>query len=299
MNHSSLQIAIASGKGGTGKSTVAVHLAERLSQVDSVALLDLDVEAPNLLGYYPSAQMVGEPSAVQIALPVQIREPCENCRRCAESCFFGAITVVRGKVKVDPIICKGCGRCILRCPQGVLEESWVKAGELQRFRTDNFELLRGVMEIGDVRATAVISSALKRAEKELFARWIIRDCPPGTTCPTVRAVHGSHLTILVAEPTPFSLHDLQGAVKMLRSLEIPMALVINKAGMGEVDLKQFAEAQEIPLLGTIPWSLELAQRGAQVKLACGLPAMSEAMEQIVQNLLKLLEQLELERSKAC
>lgn len=145
------------------------------------------------------------------------------------------------------------------------------------------------MAIGDIRATAIIDKAKEAARRSGKPDWIIRDCPPGATCPAVRAVHGSDLCILVAEPTRFSGHDVQIAIDMLKKMNIPAVLFINKAGSGTVDLEALARARGIPVLASIPWTEALAQKGARAELALDNPDMKSAIEKVVTDINKILQ----------
>lgn len=272
------RIAIASGKGGTGKTTVAVHLAEFLARTATVCLLDLDVEAPDDMGYFPDATPSQAPKDVLIPVPRQSIQPCSACGACASVCRFGALVAIQGIVQINPITCKGCGRCVRACPEGVLVEHPVPAGMVRFFRSGSIDIVQGQMAIGDIRATSVIEQAKKSAQENYpdFV-WHIRDCPPGATCPTVRAVHGADLCVLVAEPTAFSLHDVKVAAAMLKDLCIPSALLINKSGSGTADIDAFASAAGIPVLARIPWTRALAEYGARAERCSDNPDMATAM----------------------
>lgn len=272
------RIAIASGKGGTGKTTVAVHLAEYLARTAAVCLLDLDVEAPDTLGYFPGAVATRPETDVLIPVPMQSAQPCSDCGSCASACRFGALVAIKGIVQINPVTCKGCGRCVRSCPQGVLIEHPVKAGLVRSARSGSIDIVQGEMTIGDIRATIVIEQTKQNAEAWYpESGWFIRDCPPGATCPTVRAVHGADLCVLVAEPTAFSLHDVKAAAAMLKDLGIQAALVVNKAGTGTVDIDSFAAHAGIPILARVPWTRALAEHGARAELCPADTDMAAAM----------------------
>lgn len=193
-------IAVASGKGGTGKTTVSSHLALAGSMKRATILVDLDVEAPDSFGYFPTATPLGSPEAVSVRLPTVNAQRCLGCGRCAKICRFGALIAIGGVVTIDERTCKGCGRCVASCPAGALVEQNFEVGETCVARSGTLVLLEGRMKVGDIRSTAVIEAAKKRTEC-LGVALEVRDCPPGTSCPTVHALAGAHYLVLVAEPT--------------------------------------------------------------------------------------------------
>jgi MinD superfamily P-loop ATPase len=258
-------IAVASGKGGTGKTTVAAHLALAGSRRCKTVLVDLDVEAPDSLGYFPNAVPDKEPLPVAVAVPHLLEERCIGCGACAKSCRFGAIFAIGGVVTIDERVCKGCGRCVAACPASALIEVDLSVGATQRFASDGLELLEGRMSIGDIRSTAVIETAKRRAE-EIDVDLELRDCPPGVSCPATHAIEGSDYVVLVAEPTEFSLHDLQAAFRLVKDRDIPVGVVINKDGFGSADAAALCFRCGVPVIGRIAFSRARAESGATSSL---------------------------------
>ena len=260
-------IAIASGKGGTGKTTIAAHLAVIAARKQKTILLDLDVEAPDILGYFKEARKRGETKQVHVLVPHIVEAKCTGCGRCASSCRFGAIIVIGGVVTVDKNICKGCGRCVSVCPTSALVEEPVIVGETSMYEADSLYILEGCMAIGDIRSTVVIEAAKNQAAT--IDGLEIRDCPPGVSCPATHSIEGASYVVLIAEPTEFSIHDLQAAIQLTRSRKIPTGVVINKVGFGGADVSGFCRREKIPVIGCIAFNHERAVRGAGASLWSG------------------------------
>ncbi|MBN2873701.1 MAG: 4Fe-4S binding protein [Spirochaetales bacterium] len=258
-------VAIASGKGGTGKTTVAAHLALAATKRSSVLLVDLDVEAPDSTGYFPSAAPMGASVEVKISVPRLNESRCTGCGLCAAACRFGAIIAIGGVVTIDDKVCKGCGRCVTVCPTNALEEVDARVGTTAMFRVDGLGILEGRMDIGDIRSTSVIEAAKLRAASQA-AGIQVRDCPPGVSCPATHAVAGADYIILVAEPTQFSLHDLGAAIELAKSRHIPMGVVVNKDGFGDADVDAFCASHGAPIIGRIAFLRSRAESGAGAKL---------------------------------
>lgn len=254
-------IAVASGKGGTGKTTVAAHLAIASAHTRKTMLVDLDVEAPDALGFFRSAELIGEPRVVQVAVPRFHEELCTGCRLCAQSCRFGAIVAIGKSVTINDQICKGCGRCISVCPRAALSEVEIDVGKTTVYRNGALDIVEGRMTIGDIRSTAVIEAA-KRCAAEHDAGVQIRDCPPGVSCPATHSIEGADYVVLVAEPTEFSLHDLKAAIELVQGRGLPAGVVINKDGFGDADVNAFCELHAVPVIGRIAFNRERAASGA-------------------------------------
>ncbi len=258
-------IAVASGKGGTGKTTVAAHLAREASRTMATLLVDLDVEAPDARGYFPNAEATGAPEAVTVPVPRFSEANCDGCGACGRSCHFGSILALGRVVTVNPSLCKGCGRCVAACHAGALVEEPIEVGVLSGFRSGALALLEGRMKIGDIRSTAVIEAAKRRAAAA-GAELQIRDCPPGVSCPATHAIEGADYVLLVAEPTEFSRHDLEAALKLVKGGRAPAGVVINKDGFGDADLGDLCGRYGVPVVGRIGFSRERAATGAAARL---------------------------------
>jgi len=269
-----MRIAIASGKGGTGKTTVATSLALSLvgqgEQVNSVHLvplfLDCDVEAPNAhLFLKPTFNFYQE---VGILIPQVDEARCTHCGRCVEVCQYHAIAVLGKKTLVFPQLCHGCGSCTWICPDGAISEVVNEIGILERgFTPSGIDFAQGVLNIGEPMAVPVIRQ-LKRWATPESDQVVIVDASPGTSCPVVEAIRGADFLLLVTEPTPFGLHDLKLAVEVAHELQIPTGVVINRAGSdcGYASIVEaFCLEQGLPILLRIPFEREIAEGIAQGK----------------------------------
>jgi MinD superfamily P-loop ATPase len=259
-------LAIASGKGGTGKTTIAAHLAVMAARAEKTVLLDLDVEAPDVLGYFPSARKQERSTPVHVLVPGLVASKCTGCGLCASSCRFGAILALGGVVTIDRNICKGCGRCVSVCPTSALVEEPLMIGETSLHTVDSLQILEGCMAIGDIRSTVVIETAKNQAAVIAGITLELRDCPPGVSCPATHSIEGASYVVLVAEPTEFSIHDLKAAIQLTRSRNIPTGVVINKEGFGTADVESFCRQEGIPVIGRIAFNRGRAVQGAGASL---------------------------------
>jgi MinD superfamily P-loop ATPase len=259
-----MRIAVASGKGGTGKTTVATSLVLSLGMGSSDAplFLDCDVEAPNAhLFLQPVFQ---ERVNVGIPVPQVDSSQCDQCGRCAEVCQYHAIAVLGRKVLIFPQLCHGCGSCSLVCPETAITEKMVVTGVLERGRAAaGFPFAHGVLNIGEPMAVPVIRQ-LKQWVQPEPDQTIILDVPPGTSCPVVESVRGADMLILVTEPTPFGLHDLKLAVELAHELKIPAGVIVNRDGRAVFpDLDLFCAQADLPILLRIPFERQIAAGIAQ------------------------------------
>jgi MinD superfamily P-loop ATPase len=246
-------ISIASGKGGTGKTTVAINLALSLPK-GTVQLIDCDVEEPN-------SHLFLSPSIHQVT-PVGIRVPrideskCTYCGKCAKVCEYHAIAVIVKNVLVFDELCHGCGACSYLCPEKAIFEVEREIGIVQEGNADGVSFVNGVLNIGEPMASPLIRKAKEKIERDKI---VILDAPPGTACPVIETVKKSNFCLLVTEPTPFGLNDLELAVGMLEKLGIPMGVVINKADIGDRNVWNFCQSKQIPVLAQIPMDREIAE----------------------------------------
>lgn len=252
-------IAVASGKGGTGKTLISTNLASVIDK--SVQFLDCDVEEPNAFIFLKPE--IKEVRPVEMLVPVVDKAKCDFCKRCADFCAYKAIVVSKNDIKIFKELCHSCGGCKLICPNHAITEVPFKIGNLYKGNADKMDFVYGELDIARPLAVPVIKSVKKEMKKD---RVVIIDSPPGASCPVVESVIGADFVLLVTEPTPFGAHDLRIAVEVIEQLKIPMGLVINRADLGDKTLLDFIHDHKIPVLLEIPFRTEFAEIYSQGKL---------------------------------
>ena len=259
-----MKLAIASGKGGTGKTTVAVNLFHFISNklAQKVQLIDCDVEEPNDLLFIENSDFFSEEIAT-LLIPEIDNDPCTYCRKCVDYCEFNAIVVIPPVqfAEVNASLCHSCGACLVACEYGAISESPVAIGTIRNYRVGPYGMLtEGRLKIGSAMQTMLIKQVKQHASEDMDV--VILDAPPGTSCPVVETVADADYVILVTEPTPFGLYDLQLTVEMLREIRKPFGVIINKAGIGDHKVQDFLSDQHIETLGELPYSREYASKYA-------------------------------------
>ncbi len=249
-------IAVAAGKGGTGKTLLATSLALAIHRggLGPVELLDCDVEEPN--AHILLRPEVDAEQPVHVPVPRVDLDACIRCGKCASVCQNAAIAVIRQAVLTFPELCSGCGCCSYVCPVGAIEETPRTVGHLVLGRTEGLRFVGGRVNVGDQKATPVTGAVKDQTSAD---RITIIDAPPGTACPMQEAVDGSDYCILITEPTPFGLSDLGAAVDTCRSIEVPCGVVINRAGSGFAGVEAYCEKEGVPLLLSIPQDRAIAE----------------------------------------
>jgi len=249
-------ISVASGKGGTGKTTVAVNLALALQIDHPVQFLDCDVEEPN--AHFFLKPQIEESQDVFTLVPEIDESRCTYCGKCAQVCAYHALAVVKSAVLVFSELCHGCGACSLLCPEKAIREVGRRIGVVESGRAGDMAFLQGRLDIGQAMSPPLIRALKKRLDP---ARTVIIDAPPGTSCPVVESVKHSDFCLLVTEPTPFGLHDLELAAATAKKMDIPCGVVINRASLGKGDgkVRDFCAAEEIPVMMTIPFDRKIAE----------------------------------------
>ncbi len=253
-----MKVAIASGKGGTGKTTLATNLASYLARDKRLVLTDLDVEEPNS-GLFIKGKLVHQEDKFKM-IPQWDKATCTLCGRCREVCNFNAIIKLIDQIMVFPELCHSCYACSELCPAGALPMIPVKMGEMRVWDTGTFAFIESRLDIGQEQAVPLIAQTLNYVEENYFADSIfLFDCPPGTSCPVIEATKDADLVILVTEPTPFGLHDLKLAVETMHELNKKFAVVINRYGIGNDAAEDYCTAEGIAVLAKLPNDRRIAE----------------------------------------
>ncbi len=251
-----MKISIASGKGGTGKTLVASSIAASLASPAGrrITIADCDVEEPNAYLFFPKRSLL-ERKECHVVVPVIDEARCTHCGKCSEVCAYHALAVLPETVLIFPELCHGCGACTIICPEKAVSESFRSIGEIFRARSDCLEIIWGELALGEARTTPLIKAVKEMAGGEI----VIVDCPPGTSCSLVESVRGTDFCLMVTEPTPFGLYDLDIALRVLEKMNIPRAVLVNKSGMGDRKVYNYLEKRNIPLLMEIPLDRKIAE----------------------------------------
>lgn len=281
-------IAVASGKGGTGKTFLATNLALSLTKSQ---LLDCDVEEPNS-HFFLRPHIDGE-DTVSLPVPRIDESRCTHCGHCAEICRYHALAVLPDRVMVFPQLCHGCGGCSLLCPEGAISEEprpvgIVRYGSAAGIGDDGHEVVYagGIMNVGEALAVPVVKAVRAKA---VSGRQVVIDAPPGTSCPVVAALRGADFAVLVTEPTPFGLHDLELAVGVVEKLGIPCGIVINRADIGDSSVARYCGERRLPVLLEIPFDREIAaQYAAGVAIAAVRPDFREALRNVYEKIEQII-----------
>ncbi len=254
-----MKIAIASGKGGTGKTTLSTNLSAFLAEKNrKVVLSDLDVEEPNS-GLFLHGQLVKSEDCYRM-VPSWKKDRCSLCGKCQELCNFNSIIKVRDSVMVFPEMCHGCYACSELCPENALPMVREKIGEYREIKTESFDFIESRLDIGQEQAVPLISQTLKHVDDNFNEDYIkLYDCPPGTSCPVIESIKDSDFIILVTEPTPFGLHDLSLAVEAVRFLGKEFGVVLNRYGIGNDAVLEYCRSENIPVIAKLPNDRRIAE----------------------------------------
>lgn len=275
-------ISIASGKGGTGKTTVATNLA--VSVDGPVRLLDCDVEEPNVHLFL--RPVIEETNTVATPVPDIDLEKCTQCKKCMEICRFRAITVIGDTVLSFPELCHSCGGCMAICPENAISETGRDLGVLEVGARNGVSFVHGRLRVGEAMAPPLIRSVREHTGTEGLT---LIDAPPGTSCPVIAAMKDTDFVLLVTEPTPFGLHDLTLAVEAVKILKIPMGLVINRCDMGDDRIKAYAQGENLPILMEIPFDRQIAESYSRGEMfALGIPEWKARFRELLRQITMLL-----------
>ncbi len=281
-----MKVAVASGKGGTGKTLVATSLAVSLTGRRPVTFLDCDVEEPDAAIFLrPTIRHRRE---VMVPVPLVHEAACTGCGRCAEVCAFHAIAVAGRRVLTFPELCHGCGACAWACPEHAIAEEGRTCGVVAWGRAGNVDFVQGRLTVGEAMPGPVIRAVKARAGN---ATDVIIDAPPGASCPVVEAVRGCDYCLLVTEPTPFGLNDLALAVETVSRLGIPCGVIVNRSEDDDALITDYLKERQVPLLLTIPLDRDIARRYARgITLAEGVPVWREPFARLWQTIGKAIDE---------
>jgi MinD superfamily P-loop ATPase len=277
-----MRIAVASGKGGTGKTTVATNLAWLAAEDGrSVAYLDCDVEEPNGR-IFLRPDMIKE-SPIEKLAPVVDPTRCTHCGWCGRICRYAAIACLPEKTLVFHELCHACGGCALVCPADAIREVPRAIGRLRKGMAGRLHFVEGVLDVGEAMSPPAIR-AVKKAAPDV--ELVFLDAPPGTSCPAVESIRGADLVLLVTEPTPFGLNDLKLAVEMARAMKLPASVVINRADAGDGRVRDYCRKQRIEVLAEIPDDRLVAEAYSRGEM------IAETVPGFADRLQRLLERME-------
>ncbi len=278
-----MKIAIASGKGGTGKTTLSVNLAVFLSETyktNNIVLIDLDVEEPNS-GLFLNGKLISSESKYRM-IPKWNPEKCTLCGNCQKVCNFHAVLKLGKKIAVFNELCHGCYACSELCPTGSLPMVKEKMGELKQFEVGNINFIESRLDIGQEQAVPLISQTIDFVENQFDDDSIfIYDSPPGTSCPVIEATKDADIVILITEPTPFGLHDLKLAIETMDELKQEYAVVINRANIGDDSVEKYCKERNIQIIAKIPNDRKIAEIYSKGELIYKqIPEMKEELKKI-------------------
>jgi MinD superfamily P-loop ATPase len=251
-----MRIVFASGKGGTGKTTISANLAYFLARsLEKVQYLDCDVEEPN--GHIFLKPDIKEKVPAKVMVPVIDQKKCTSCGECSSKCQFNALVTLPDNILVFPELCHGCGLCMKVCPEGAISEGEREIGYIETGKSEyDIEFIHGVLNVGEPMAGPLIHEVKRHYENDCIQ---IIDAPPGTSCPVVKTISDADAVVMVTEPTPFGLHDLKVAVSMAQNLGKPIGVVINREKGEFLPLDSYLTKNKLPVLMSLPEDRDIAR----------------------------------------
>ncbi|MBN2695852.1 ATP-binding protein [bacterium] len=282
MNSKNIKVAFSSGKGGTGKTSIATHFAKYLSITEKTAFVDLDVEEPNGAIFFKNREL-RKKETVSRDIPTIDIQRCSFCKLCVQKCNFNAIAMYKQSFKFFYELCKSCNRCQNICPNGAIYQLKEEVGEIREYQSDNLFIKDAILKEGSVQTKHLIQATKKISDN---FTWTILDSPPGTTCPMVETVSEADFVVLVAEPTPFGFNDLKLAIEVVKKTVKNWAIVINKSGAYDSIIEDFASKNGYNIIEKFPFDRVFAEKYAQGEFF--YTQYSEKMERIKKHILEAL-----------
>ena len=274
-------VVVASGKGGTGKTTLAVNMAAAVAADHRIRLLDADVEEPDCHLYIRPPHE--ETIPVGVPIPIVDSKLCDGCGLCARTCRFKALIALPREPLLFPELCHGCGACTYACPRNAISEQRRPIGAIKRSYLGRLEFAQGVLNVGETRTTPLIQALKQLGEgrQECDGRDTVIDAPPGASCAAVETLKGADFAVLVTEPTPFGLNDLRLIVEAVRKLEVPFGVVVNRMGLGDCRVQEYCAEEDIPVLMEIPDDRRIAVACSRGEIAAlEYPSLAEGLRSL-------------------
>ena len=292
MVQTSMNIAVLSGKGGTGKTLLSVNMA---AASESATYIDCDVEEPNGYLFFKPEEIVEE--NVSVKIPEVNKELCSGCRKCVDFCKFNALAFIKKAPIVFGDICHSCGGCSLLCPENAITEKDKVIGKIEKGKSQGIDVYTGILNTGEVSGVPIIEKLLEENRKsssngevsnniEGNERLSIIDCPPGSACIVMESIKDADFCVLVAEPTAFGAHNLEMVYELVSLFGKPFGVVLNKCLDGENPSEEFCKEKGIKILGRVPFEKELGELNSNAKIAA---RESERYNKLFKNILETVK----------
>ena len=292
MVQTSMNIAVLSGKGGTGKTLLSVNMA---AASESAIYIDCDVEEPNGYLFFKPEEIVEE--NVSVKIPEVDKELCSGCRKCVDFCKFNALAFIKKAPIVFGDICHSCGGCSLLCPENAITEKDKVIGKIEKGKSQGIDVYTGILNTGEVSGVPIIEKLLEENRKsssngevsnniEGNEKLSIIDCPPGSACIVMESIKDADFCVLVAEPTAFGAHNLEMVYELVSLFGKPFGVVLNKCLDGENPSEEFCKEKGIKILGRVPFEKELGELNSNAKIAA---RESERYNKLFKNILEIVK----------
>ena len=281
MVQTSMNIAVLSGKGGTGKTLLSVNMA---AASESATYLDCDVEEPNGYLFFKPEEIVEE--NVSVKIPEVDKELCSGCRKCVDFCKFNALALIKKAPIVFGDICHSCGGCSLLCPENAIIEKDKVIGKIEKGKSNGIDVYTGILNTGEVSGVPIIEKLLEENRATDNEKLSIIDCPPGSACIVMESIKDADFCVLVAEPTAFGAHNLEMVYELVSLFGKPFGVVLNKCLDGENPSEEFCKEKGIKILGRVPFEKELGEINSNAKIAA---RESEKYNKLFKNILETVK----------